>query len=87
MNSTAQNICPNYQTCLLVNPPYIVLGAEKKEMYMSMYCRAGELSWSSCKRYITKKALSFCPDFVLPDSPETPDQIINEFDQRNNIIK
>jgi len=87
LNSEAENICPNYQTCQLVNLPHIVPDKGKKEMYMSLYCRAGATAWSSCKRYITKKELNFCPDFVLPDSPETPGDIIDRFDDGLNMNK
>lgn len=87
MPSPAENICTNYQTCRLVNVNYIVPDAGKKEIYISSYCRAGETAWNSCKRYITKKALNFCPDFVLPDSPGTPEDIMNKFDDDMNVNK
>jgi len=87
INPEERNICPNYPTCILVNPPYIPLDAGKKETYMSIYCHGGDTAWDSCKRYITKRALNFCPDFVLPDMPGTPDEIIDEFDKRMNVIK
>jgi len=36
--------------------------------------------WLTCTRYITKSQLNFCPDFVLPDTDATPDEIIARFD-------
>jgi len=84
MNSSDHMICPNYKTCLVVNAPYIVSEAVKREMYMSTYCLRDEVSWSVCKRYITKKALNFCPDSVLPDSTGSPAEIMNEFDESLN---
>jgi hypothetical protein len=80
MDSSDHKICPNYKSCQLVNAPYIVREATKRDMYMSKYCLHGESAWSRCKRYITDKALNFCPDFVLPDSPGTPEEIISKFD-------
>jgi hypothetical protein len=84
MSSTDRNICPNYKTCQLVNPPYLNLDAVKKEIYILSYCHGGKRAWSACKRYVTNNVLNFCPDFVLPDSAGTPEDIINEFDKKLN---
>ncbi len=72
--------CPNYNDCKFVNSNIIVANTEKKENYLSDYCQKEKNHWSQCKRYITKASLNFCPDFVLPDTPLTPEEIIDKFD-------
>jgi len=37
----------------------------------------------SCKRLIAKNTLDFCPDFVLPATPLSVDEIIDKFDEEN----
>jgi hypothetical protein len=78
--------CTNYSNCQLISTDSIVSDPQKKLFYIHTYCTRGENAWSNCKRYITKAALSFCPDFVLPDSLFTSAEIIDEFDrlQRDN---
>jgi hypothetical protein len=48
---------------------------------MEDYCTAGRQHWGSCTRLVVKQALNFCPDFVLPDSQMTPDEVIEKFDE------
>ena len=78
--------CTNYSNCQLISTDRIVSDPLKKLFYINTYCTQDENAWSSCKRYITKAVLSFCPDFVLPDSLFTSAEIIDEFDrlQRDN---
>ncbi|PKP35013.1 MAG: hypothetical protein CVU00_04245 [Bacteroidetes bacterium HGW-Bacteroidetes-17] len=75
--------CPNYNDCKLVNSLIIVANLEAKENYMTNYCLQDKNYWSNCKRYITKATLNFCPDFVLPDTPLTPEEIIDKFDDES----
>jgi hypothetical protein len=67
--------CPNFKTCKLVNGDKVVPDPAEKEAYIEAYCRREE-SWRSCARYVTRKALWFCPDWVLPDSNMTEEEII-----------
>ena len=76
--------CPNYNDCKLVISNLIVTSVSVKEKYISDYCLKGKDYWSQCKRYITKSTLNFCPEFVLPDTPLTPEEIIDKFD--NELI-
>lgn len=85
MPSGNQLYCPNFKTCLLVNSSDVVKEENKKNMYIAAYCMSDENEWSNCKRYITKKELNFCPDFVLPDSPGSPSDFITEFDKNVNF--
>lgn len=74
------NICINYESCRLVQAADFNLKAEQRSEYLRNYCRAGKDVWLTCTRYITKSQLNFCPDFVLPDTDATPDEIIARFD-------
>jgi hypothetical protein len=74
------NICLNYENCRLVQASDFGLDAEKRNDYLRRYCKAGKKQWLNCTRYITKSQLNFCPDFVLPDTDATPDEIIVRFD-------
>ena len=75
--------CPNIGTCRLVTTEDVVPDIEKKEKIMIDWCRQGEDRWSECKRYHTKKELGFCPDFVVPDTKLSVDEIIDKFDEDN----
>jgi hypothetical protein len=76
--------CPNYDVCLLVQTPNILCDPQRREFYLDRYCLRGSDAWEACKRYIAKNVLNFCPDFVLPDSPLSPSEIIDEFDRLSN---
>jgi len=73
--------CPNYDVCRLVHTMSIVSNPQKKKFYLHSYCVQADEAWTRCKRYIAKNALNLCPDFVLPDSPLSPAEIIDEFDR------
>lgn len=73
--------CPNYDVCQLVHSASLVSDPSKKRFYLDTYCLGNAKAWSSCKRFIARNALNFCPDFVLPDSPLSPSEIIDRFDQ------
>lgn len=75
-------LCPNYNGCRLVQTDVVVTDAGKKAEYMSDYCQREE-TWKRCIRYITKKSLWICPDFVLPDSEMTEDEIIEQHEKQN----
>lgn len=75
--------CPNAEVCKL----YLVEGftgnEEQRLDYKQSWCQSDETKWSSCTRYVVKEAIHFCPDFVLPDSVMTPDEVIDQFDQES----
>jgi hypothetical protein len=75
--------CPNINTCRLVITDLVVPDAKTKQQYMNKWCKQPEDSWGKCKRYITKKQLSFCPDFVLPDTALSINEIVDKFDENN----
>lgn len=80
----SNHLCPNIKGCRLVIAAVVVPDDKRRNEYLTTYCKAGEEKWSLCKRFITKQKLNFCPDFVLPDTQLTPDEIIDKFDEENN---
>jgi len=72
--------CPNYKECRLVKASDFPVSGESREKYLETFCENSELGWKKCKRFIAKNSLGFCPDFVLPDSTYTTDEIIDKFD-------
>lgn len=77
--------CTNYSTCRLVVAEGFPLSQERKILYMNKYCKNGKSAWLECKRYTTKAALGFCPDYVLPDSTCSLSEIIDQFDNENGV--
>jgi hypothetical protein len=73
--------CPSYEVCQLVHTASVVSDLQKKRFYLDAYCLDGAGAWKACKRFIAKNVLDFCPEFVLPDSPFSPSEIIDQFDQ------
>jgi hypothetical protein len=71
--------CPNYATCQLINGVVEVSDNQKKS-YTNNFCFNPKERWNECKRMVTKRTLGFCPDFVLPDSTLTVDEIMDKFD-------
>jgi len=75
--------CPNIDVCKLVIITGFTGDEEQQNNYIQDYCRSNNKKWDDCKRWIVKNKFNFCPDFVLPDSELTPDEIIDKFDQEN----
>lgn len=72
--------CPNFNNCKLISEPGFTSDETQQQTYISQYCQSDSKRWESCKRLIVKKALNFCPDFVLPDTELSVDEIIDKFD-------
>lgn len=72
--------CPNYSECRLVKSPDFPVSGSDRETYLNAFCQDVNKGWAKCKRFVTKSSLGFCPDFVLPDSNYTNDEIIDKFD-------
>lgn len=73
--------CPNYKGCQIIYVEGFVKSIEKRAFYIKEFCKASEKCWSACKRYQTKKILNICPDFILPDSVFTIDEILDKIEQ------
>ncbi len=46
-------------------------------MYNCIYCLGRETGWKSCKRFVLLETDGFCPDFVMPNTLLTFEQIRN----------
>ena len=67
--------CPRIPKCPLFNNE-IEVGKEKLESYKNIYCNNGESEFVKCKRYLVRDAVMKCAEFIMPDSPETADDLI-----------
>ena len=72
--------CPNYASCKLVKANKLEIGDNVRQLYLEKYCSTNSDAWKSCKRFQCKEAIHFCPDFVLPDTKLSIDEIIDQFD-------
>jgi hypothetical protein len=79
-------ICPNYGGCRLVQTDVVETDSGKKEAYISAFC-LNEETWKKCKRYTIRKALWICPDFVLPDSEITEDEVVDRYEEKEEKKK
>jgi hypothetical protein len=79
-------LCPNIKGCRLVTTDIVVPDLDKKAAYIASFCQQEE-TWKKCKRYVTKRSLWICPDFVLPDTDLTEDEIVDLFEQLEKPLK
>jgi hypothetical protein len=78
-------ICTNFKICRLVSAEDYIIGHLDKNRYIADFCITSGEKWKTCKRFITKDELGFCPDFVLPDTALSPAEIIEKFDDDENL--
>lgn len=76
--------CPQYANCRLVLTRDIVNSESLRQTYIDSFCTRDPESWECCKRYQTRQQLQFCPDFVLPDTELTIDEIVDCFDDSSS---
>ncbi|MCK5705830.1 MAG: hypothetical protein KAI29_31990 [Cyclobacteriaceae bacterium] len=79
----SDKFCPNINSCRMVSTDAVVPDEKTKEQFIDSWCRQDEDTWLNCKRFNTKKALSFCPDFVVPDTSLSIDEIVEKFENNN----
>jgi len=72
--------CPNKPNCQVFTVEGFVSSPEMQEAFAMIYCDAVPDGWKSCRRFITKNELHLCPDFVLPDSKLTTDEILDRLE-------
>ena len=77
------SVCPNINSCRMVSINEVVPDERVREEYMDTWCRDTGEKWSGCKRYSTKAKLGFCPDFVVPDTALSIDEIIDKFEDES----
>lgn len=73
-------ICPNYGGCRYVRVRDLEPDEAKWEATMAAYCYKEE-TFVTCRRYIIRKALWICPDFVLPDSKFTEEEVADRYEK------
>ena len=73
--------CPNHKICQIIHLDGFVKDEKTKYFYIKNFCEADKDGWIHCKRFQTKKILNFCPDFVLPDSTYTIDEIMDKLEK------
>lgn len=49
--------------------------------YKYYFCLDDEPRWTKCRRYKVMQELGFCPDFVMPNSLLTSEQILRRMRQ------
>lgn len=76
-------ICPNTEVCKLVIQKDFIHDETRRLKYINKYCEGKLNKWNKCTRYIVKNEINFCPDFVMPDSVMTSDEVIDQFDKQN----
>lgn len=76
--------CPNRYTCPLISKADYPVETSVREQYKQVYCLAGEAAWKSCRRFQLKEELHLCPDFVLPDSGDSTDEILDKIESGMN---
>ena len=82
-NAMKENTCPNINTCRMVTTNIVIEDEQIKNKYIEHWCRQNEEIWQKCRRFDTKKELSFCPDFVLPDTELTVEEISEKFNAQS----
>ncbi len=70
--------CPNINTCRLINAPLDFVSGSDIKIYRRIYCTTDR--FSGCRRFQFKQKEGFCPDFVLPDTQESHEDILDRFD-------
>ncbi|NPA66978.1 MAG: hypothetical protein GXO50_00045 [Chlorobi bacterium] len=71
------NYCPKHKTCPLFQGEMLA-SKKAQEIYMRIYCTAGEKGRNRCKRFMLVKAGYSSPDDLMPNDERTLEQIIKE---------
>lgn len=79
-NTVITDICPNHKGCQIINIEGFVSEPSQRIEFIKTYCEAENNNWSQCKRFQTKDALNFCPDFVMPNSAFSLDEILDKME-------
>jgi hypothetical protein len=78
--------CPRVCSCSLFSGKLCV-EEDSKIIYKRHYCLDMEESrWRGCKRFVVEEHIGFCPDYVLPNSLLSFEQIFNRIRVENPVI-
>jgi hypothetical protein len=73
------NICPNFGGCRYVKTEVVEPDDARREATIEAYCH-NEENFKTCRRYSIRKALWICPDFVLPYSDISEDEVAERYE-------
>ena len=77
--------CPNINGCQVLHKEGFVKDEQMKEFYKTVYCCCcSPEGYPQCMRFRTKNTLNFCPDFILPDSDLTLDEIMERLENEED---
>lgn len=79
----ADCVCPNLRDCRLPEHMMFREFPERLDRYRVMFCYTAD-KYGGCKRYIVNRELGFCPGFVLPDTGDNTESILNMYDELEN---
>ena len=74
------NICPNYGGCRYVRTQVVEPDDAKREATIKEFC-LDEEKFKTCRRYTIRKALWICPDFILPESDISEDEVADRYEK------
>ncbi len=78
-------ICPKTPKCRLFNNN-LLKRPETIEIYKSGYCN-NRARYKECKRFIVSETVGQCPDFVLPNSSLSLDEIFERMKKEGSVAK
>ena len=78
---TTSNVCPRTELCPLFRRN-ASNGGYSSVKYRELYCEAGIKAYSNCKRYIIYHAIDSCPDYVMPNSSFSIEEIISRINKQ-----
>lgn len=73
--------CPNMSHCRLVNSSDFPVDDTMRDDYIRTFCKGTHPGYNACRRYIVSRDLFLCPDFVLPDSIITLNDIFERIEK------
>jgi len=76
--------CTNLQTCKFIIEEKNFTELTQRQYYLTNYYQNPDLNWKNCKRFLVKIELGFCPDFIIPESEMTLNEIIDTIDKNFN---
>jgi hypothetical protein len=77
-----ETVCPNINSCRMITTTEVIPDEKLREELMEAWCRDAGEKWKDCKRFSTKAKLGFCPDFVVPGTALSIDEIIDKFEDQ-----
>ena len=77
--------CPFYKQCGIFDK--YLNGASNSGIYKNLFCHRGMEGHENCKRYKVYETLGNCPDSILPNSSYSVQEIIENIDNGDYLIK